>query len=208
MLNPPPRPLPIGIAQAALEDLAGIFPRQVGLDLDVFRHLVVGQRRLELAADGSEIERHARLRLHHRHQRLAEFGVGNAEHRAIMHARQRVQRGFDLGRIDVDAARDHHVALAVADEDVAVLVDVTDIARGDEAVAIDLGALFRLVVIGEIRIAGDARIDFADLALRQFLPVVADKAQLRARRNLADGAGLLQRVLGIGEGDRARLVEP
>ena len=54
ILNPPPRPLPIGIAQAALEDLAGIFPRQVGLDFDVLWHLVVGQRHLELAADGSD----------------------------------------------------------------------------------------------------------------------------------------------------------
>ena len=129
--------------------------------------------------------------------------VGNAEHRAVVHAGNRMQRGLDLGGIDVDAARDHHVALAVADEDIAVRVDIADVARGDEAVAIDLGALLRLVVIGEIRIARDPRIDLADLALRQLLSVVADEAQLRARRNLADGAGLLQRVLGIGEGDRA-----
>src|SRR5262249_21755166 len=97
-LNPPPRPLPIGIAQAALEDLAGIFPRQVALDLDVLRHLVVGQRGLELAANFGEVERHPRLRLHHRHQRLAELSIRNAEHRAVMHARDGVQRGLDLGR--------------------------------------------------------------------------------------------------------------
>ena len=145
----------------------------------------------------------ARLRLHHRHQRLAEFVVGDAEHRAIMHAGNRMQRGFDFGGIDVDAARDHHVALAVADEDIAVLVDIADIARGDESVAFDLGALLRLVVIGEIRIACYARIDFADLALRQNSSIVADKTQLGARRNLADRARLLQRVLRIGEGDRA-----
>ena len=106
--------------------------------------------------------------------------------------------------IDVDAAGDHHVALAVADEDIAVRVDIADIARGDKTVAVDLGALFRLVVIGEIRIARDPRIDLADLALRQYSSVLADEAQLRAGRNPADGAGLLQRVLGIGEGDRAR----
>src|SRR6185436_11692931 len=184
---------PIGIAQAAFEDLAGIFPRQAGLDFDVFRHLVVSQRDLELGADGRDVERYPRLRFDHRHQGLAELRVGNAEHGAVMHARYRMQRGLDLGRIDVDAARDHHVALAIADEDIAVGVDVTDIARGDEAVAIDLGTLFRLVVIGEVRIAGDARIDFADLALRQFFAVVADEAQFGPRGNLADGTGLLQR---------------
>src|SRR4029079_9854397 len=89
-LNPPPRPLPIGIAQAALEDLAGIFPRQVGLDFDVLRHLVVGQRYLELRADGGDVERHARLRLHHRHQRLTELRVRNPEYRAVMHAWNRM----------------------------------------------------------------------------------------------------------------------
>ena len=84
-LNPAPRPFPIGIAQAALEDLAGIFPRQVGLDFDVLRHLVVGQRNLELRADRRDVERHPRLRLHDRHQRLAELRVGDTEHGAIMH---------------------------------------------------------------------------------------------------------------------------
>ena len=39
----PPRLLPIGIAQAALEDLAGIFARQPGADLDVLWDLVVGE---------------------------------------------------------------------------------------------------------------------------------------------------------------------
>ena len=116
----------------------------------------------------------------------------------------RVQHRLDLGRVDVDAARDHHVALAVADEDIAVGIDIADVARRDEAVALDLGALLRLVVIGEVRIGRDPRIDFADLALRQHAAVIADEAQLGAGRNLADRAGLLQRILGIGEGHRAR----
>ncbi len=61
-------------------------------------------------------------------KRLAELIVGNAEHRAVVHAGNRMQRGLDLGGIDVDAARDNHVALAIADEDIAVLVDIADIA--------------------------------------------------------------------------------
>src|SRR5664279_349473 len=152
-LNLSPSPLPMRIAQAALEDLAGIFARQAGMDFDVFRHLVVGERGLELRADRRHVERYARLRLDHRHQRLAELFIGDAEHRAIMHAGNRMQRCFDFGGIDVDTTRDHHVTLAVADEDVAVVVDIADIARGNESVAFDLGALLRLVVIGEIRIA-------------------------------------------------------
>jgi len=44
-------------------------------------------------------------------------------------------------------------------------VDIADIARGDEPLAIDLGALFRLVVIGEVRIGCEARKDLEDSAL-------------------------------------------
>src|ERR1700748_2828152 len=96
LLDPPARPFPIGIAQAALEYLAGIFARQVGLDLQMLRYLVVGERRLQPAADIGNVEGDAGLWFHHRHQRLAEFVIGDAEHRAIMHAGHRMQRGLDL----------------------------------------------------------------------------------------------------------------
>src|SRR3977135_2109698 len=105
----------------------------------------------------------------------AKFGIGNTEPGPIMHPGHRMQRRLDLGRVNIDAARDHHVALAVADEDIAVFIAITDVARGDKAVAVDLGALFRLVVIGKIRIARYARIDLADLARRQHASVIADK---------------------------------
>src|SRR3982075_458128 len=85
LLNPPPRPYPIGIAQAPLENLAGILAWQLGLDFDVFWHLVVGQRHLELGPDRADIQPHPCLRFHHPHQRLAEFFVGNAEPRAVVH---------------------------------------------------------------------------------------------------------------------------
>src|ERR1700736_3285637 len=202
-LNPPPRPFPIGIAEAPLENLAGVLARQIFLDFDVFWHLVIGQRRLELRSNISRIQRYACLWFDHRHQRLAEFLVGDAEHRAVMHAGNRMQRGFDFGRIDVDPARDHHVALAVADEDVAVLVDVADIARGDKTVALDLGAFFRLVVVGEVRVAGDLRINLADLGLAERGPLVAEKAQLDAFKDLADRAGFPQRILGTGKREGA-----
>ena len=43
------------------------------------------------------------------------------------------QHALDLGRVDVDAARDDHVDLAVAEEQVAVVVEVADVADGEEA---------------------------------------------------------------------------
>ena len=105
-----------------------------------------------------------------------------------------MQHGLDLGRINVDATRDHHVALAVTDEHITVGIDVTDIAAGDETIAIDLGALLGLVVIGKVRVGRDARVDFADLTLRQNPSVVADEPQFCAGRDLAHRAGFLQRI--------------
>ena len=93
----------------------------------------------------------ARFRLDAGKQPLAEFVVGDAEHRAVAHAVHADQRVLDLGRIDVDAARDHHVALAVAQEQIAVGVEIADVADADEAVAAGLGARLGLAVIVEIR---------------------------------------------------------
>src|ERR1700742_3001877 len=46
------------------------------------------------------------------------------------------------------------------------------------------------------------------IPLLQQFSVIADKAKLGAGGDLADSAGLFQRVLGIGEGDGARFGRP
>src|SRR3546814_5272391 len=74
---------------------------------------------------------------------------------------KRDQRGFDLGRVDVDAARDDHVAEAVADIEEAVRVEIADIARSKNAVDLERAPLFSILVIGEI---GLERLVDADLA--------------------------------------------
>src|SRR3954447_6844193 len=127
-LNPAPGPLPVGITQAPLEYLAGILARQLLLYLDVLGDFVISQRSLEVLADLGNLERYPGLRFHHRHQGLPEFIIGNAEDSAIVHTGNGVQRRLDLRRIDVDPARDHHIALAVAYKDVTILVDIADVA--------------------------------------------------------------------------------
>ena len=42
---------------------------------------------------------------------------------------------FDLARVHVHAAADHHVGGAVGEEEVAVVVEVADVADGERAVA-------------------------------------------------------------------------
>ena len=89
-------------------------------------------------------ERGIRFRLDAGAQPFAEFVVGDAEHRAVAHAGHADQHVLDLGGIDVDAAGDHHVALAVAQEQIAVRVEVADVADADETVAAGFGACLAL----------------------------------------------------------------
>ncbi len=98
-----------------------------------------------------------------------------------MHAGKAVQHRLDFGRIDVDTTGDHHVALAVADEDIALLVDITNVARGDEAITLDLGPLLRLIVISEVGRRLDPRIDLPIWPGGRMLPLSSRK------RNSASG---------------------
>src|SRR5262245_19468224 len=126
-LDSPARAVPVGIAQLALEDLAGIFARQVAADLNDARHLVIGEVAAQVGAHVLRVQSAARLGLNNRHQLLAELGVGDTEHGAVLHAGGSMQHRFDFRRIDVDPARDHHVALAVAHKQIAVLVEVANV---------------------------------------------------------------------------------
>ena len=62
-----------------------------------------------------------------------QSSCGIAEHGDVGDRRVAGQLGLDLGRVDVDPAGDDHVALAVAEEEVAVRVEVADVADGEHA---------------------------------------------------------------------------
>ena len=66
---------------------------------------------------------------------LAALVVGDAEDGDVGDRRVVDQHRLDLGRVDVHAARDDHVDLAVAQEQVAVVVEVADVAEGAAAPA-------------------------------------------------------------------------
>ena len=99
---------------------------------------------------------------------LAAILVGNADHDHLLHAWMGVDRLLDHLRIDVEAAGDDHVLLAVDQIEIAVGVHVADVA-GEEAVADEgLRGFLRPVpvALGDVR-ALDA--DLADFARRQHL---------------------------------------
>src|SRR5258708_12980356 len=81
--DPPPRAFPIGIAQAPLENLAGILARQLGLDFDVFWHLVIGKRGFQLRADVGAIAHHASFRFPPPPQPSAAFILRHPPHRTL-----------------------------------------------------------------------------------------------------------------------------
>ena len=108
-----------------------------------------------------------------------------------------ISTDLDLGRVDVDAARDDHVALAVAQEHVAVGVLVADVAHRHEIAQRDLAALGVVVVVGEFREMRAAQVDLADLALLHVAALLVDDAQRAPSTTLADRARLAQRLLGI-----------
>ena len=116
------------------------------------------------------------------------------------------ERGLDLGRVDVHAARDDHVLLAVADEEEALVVAVGDVADGVEvAPHVGLVLVVLLVVVGEdagrpheqlARVVGP---DAGDL-----VAVVVEQPHLDAGRGLAARAGLAQLVGRLEDAVHAR----
>src|SRR5207247_2376625 len=72
-------------------------------------------------------------RLDHRLDLLAPVLVRDAEDSRVGDLGVGEQLAFDLCRIDVDATGDDHVRLAVAQEEPALVVEVADVADGEEA---------------------------------------------------------------------------
>ena len=132
---------------------------------------------------------------HEGHRRLAPFLRRHADHGGFEHVGVLGQHRFDVAGIDVEAAGDDHVLLAVHQREKAVGVEPADVAGAHPAVALGivpegLGGLLRLVEIAlhHHRRAAD---DLADLALRHELAVLVDQPDLVLRHRLADGVQLV-----------------
>ncbi len=98
------------------------------------------------------------------------------------------QRGLDLGRIDVHAAGDDEVRAAVGEEEVAVVVDVADVAEGEVRLPVRAGGLLGRLEILE-RIVGRLQVHGADRARGHVAAVVVEDAHVVRRVHLADRAG-------------------
>jgi hypothetical protein len=132
-------------------------------------------------------ERVARAGDDQRLRRLAPLRVGDADHRHLEDAGMTADDLLDLARVDVGAPADDHVLLAIGDEQIAILVEVADVAGVQPAAAQGLGRRLRLVPVA-LHHDVAAYHDLAELAGRARLVLVVDDAHAH-RRRLAPGRG-------------------
>jgi hypothetical protein len=141
---------------------------------------------------------------HLRRERLAEFIVGDADHGAIGNAGQADQYMFDLCRVDIHPARNHHVGSAIADIEKAFLIEIAHVADADQTVVFHLAAGGVVAVVAEVGIGRLVGVDASDLACRQILPGVIEDADARLADHLAGAPRFAQRILRCHDGDVAR----
>src|SRR5438105_2446384 len=127
-----------------------------------------------------------------RHRHFAQPLVGRSEHAGFGHRWAGVASRLDLGCGDVLAAADDNVLLAVDDGQIAVLVEVADVAGADVSVGREKrGRRFgRLPVALYVRRSPNR--DFADLASRQVAVAFTENRKL--------DIGLVRSTRGTGLG--------
>ena len=197
---------PVLVAQHALEQLARLGARQLVAQLVLARALVAADALVDERAQLVEVDGLARLRLHDRVHALAPFVVGDAEHRDVEDRGVLVDHRLDLGRVDVDPAGDDHVLLAVADVEVALVVEVRDVADRLPLRAV-LGELLVGVVVAVHR---ERRADeqLAPLARGRVGAVVAHDAHLDRPYVLPHEPGLRSWSSGLSTVTTPSSVEP
>src|SRR5712691_5249684 len=111
------------------------------------------------------------------------------------------QQHLDIGGIDVEAAGNDHVLLAVEQDDEAVLVDAAHVAGLEEQAAVlvvpeEVARLVGLLVVAlHHHLAAPGKL--ADLALRQHLALLVEDHDLAAEPRLAHGMELVGMKVGL-----------
>ena len=175
------------------------------IDEHVFaRHLEARELRQQMRLERARVARRARPPHHIGDRHLLPFRIGAADHGAFGDVRMRDQHALDLGRIDVLAAGNDHVLLAVVDEEMPVGVARADVAGMIPAVAQRLGGRRRVAPVFEEHVR-PAHHDFARDAGRDLVAVVVDHARLADEAGQAGRAGALVAADARIDRDRAGL---
>ena len=169
-------PDPVGVAQLALVELAvGVARHRVG-EVDPTRATCSGRAcprsargdRPRAASDGSTPAAGSTTAFTSSPQ--SSWGMPNTATSPTAGCDSK--RRLDLGRVDVHAAGDDHVDLAVAEVQVAVVVELAHVADG-EVVAVAVGrGLLGIALVREL--AHELQVDGADGARRHLVAVVVE----------------------------------
>jgi hypothetical protein len=134
--------------------------------------------------------------------RLAPLVRRHAEHGGVHDVGMGMQDRLDLRGVDVHPAADDHVVLAVADVDVALVVDVGDVTHGLPAITVADGIGGAVVAVeGQ----GAADEELAGFAGGQLLAAGSHDLDLHGAVGPAAGARLPQLVLGRQDRVNAQL---
>src|SRR6266851_8946496 len=190
--------LPVAIAQFTAQHLSHGVARQ---DVDEFhraRQLVAGELSVAEADDVLRRRALARVQDNAGTRRFSPLLVGHAHHRHLEDLGMQHQHALDLGGIDVLAAADDHVVLAIDQMQEALLVEVAHVAAGLPLAVPNGGTRGRIAVVAE---EGDGigRVDLADLAGRQLAALTVEHGKLAAEGGAAHRAHAAHQVLVLAE---------
>ena len=172
------RPRSERLPEPTLQHLAVRLTGQLVDQLDRRRHLEV---REVLATEVAQlVGRDRRTRLDDRKELLSKTRVGDPEHRAVDDRRMPEQDVLDLARVHVHAASDHHVDRPVGEVEVAVVVEVADVADGERVVAPGASGLVGVVVVVEAHAPGWSDVDDPGRAGGHRLALLVEDADLGA----------------------------
>ena len=123
---------------------------------------------------------------------LAQVGVGQADHYAAFDAGKGVDRRLDLGGIDVGPAGHDHVHPTVGQEQIAVFIDMAQVAQRFEIAArADVGPQ---IPIGRSLTSVRKEVDFPDRSSRTRIARIIEDVQGEARQDATDRPRFLQPV--------------
>src|SRR5262249_17037057 len=118
-------------------------------------------------------------------RRLAPLIVGHAHHRHLEDLGMLCEHALDLGRIDVLAAADDHVVLAIDQMQEALLAGVAHVAAG-LPLAVPDGVARRAVAVVAEEGHGRRGVDLADLTRWQLATIAVEHGEFAAEGSAAD----------------------
>src|SRR6202158_584807 len=181
----------IACDQCVFADLAAGFARQAVDELDASGTFVVRQ---VTAREGDEVVgggARPGTQFDDGEHRLAHLVVRDTDHRDVGDLRMSHQDAFDFRWVHVSAAGDDQIGAPIRDEQVAVAVEVAEIAGRKKSVAKGGAVLVLGVAVLEVH-ARASDVYKSELSRRAGVALFIDDADFMSRPRPADAAGFRQ----------------